>query len=145
MLLSLVPSFNFWLSRVSIDQFTIVENMPGKNMAFGRSRYVAFPFHWVRQCFCWKKRMKSCIWVTLHVTLKSLSVWPVFLSFWAQIPSHPLISFFYLCPYYTVEPPHVSVIFLDIGQNGSVSQMMMVHCFVKYHMYERISEATKGS
>lgn len=42
MLLSLVPSFNFSLSGVTIDQFTIVEKIRGKNMAFGIFRYVAF-------------------------------------------------------------------------------------------------------
>lgn len=93
MLRSLVPSFNFLFSGVSIDQFTIVKKMPGKNMASGRFRYVAFPFHCMTQCFCLKKRVESSVWVTSTLLQNLCHVSLYFFPFEDKFPAIPLFLF----------------------------------------------------
>lgn len=64
------------------------------------------------------------------------------------LKTNSLSSYFFftsvLDPIITLLNPRMFVFFFDTGQNGSVSQTRMFHCFVKYNMYENISEATKG-
>lgn len=91
-------------------------------MSFGKFRCVAFPFHWVRQCFCFKEEGKKQCLSYIPCYFK-IFVMLAHFSFLLKTDSQSSpYFFFYLCPwpyYYTVEPSDV--------------------CYLCWHWPERVS------